>query len=52
MIVKLIEHDLVVIPAGSIMIEGGKPFYRILLKEANLLKLWDNIMVLQSRNLI
>ena len=36
MIVKFIEHGLVVIPIGSIMIKGSRPFYWILLKEANL----------------
>ena len=37
MIVKLIEHVIVVIPTGSIiMLKGSRPFYWILFKEANL----------------
>ena len=33
MIVKLIEHGLVVIPTGSIMIKGSIPLYWILSKK-------------------
>ena len=39
---QLIEHGQVVIPTGP-MIKGSRPFYWILLKEANLLVNWPRI---------